>query len=193
MEEGYLYLATETSKRTTKIGITKDEPSKRETALNGTRMPMEVKIFKLIKSPYYEKAEAILHKMYESVRIKSTSTGRYTEWFELDPMDVVSLCLLTSSDLKALCTSKKKYKSAADLLTDGRNLFLKSDASYIESFMSEKQEVIDEYKEKVVRLENEKDLLNEKIRILALQAEGHSANQKIENTVRTALRSLAHQ
>ena len=188
-----MYLATETSRRTTKIGKTKDYPSKRETTLNGTRMPMEAKIFKIIKSPYYDMAEDIIHKLYERYRIKSKSTGRYTEWFDLEPMDVVSLCLLTASDIEKLCTSKKRIFSISELFEDGRDLFLRSDSSHIEKMIAGKQKEIDRQNHEISQLKEKIVTLEKKNQLLAFNIERGSENSEVENTVRTALRSLARQ
>ena len=83
---GYVYLILEIDKHgdeTYKIGITKNDPIKRQKTLQ-TGNPNKIEVLKFYESPNYLKVERWLHKRY------ATKTEADNEWRSLTNEQVIS-------------------------------------------------------------------------------------------------------
>ena len=181
--EGYLYLMYEDSRKLIKIGVS-NSPPKREQQLNSTKMPYKVRLIKQIKSIYYKKAEKLFHRMYYKQRVEG-------EWFDLDPVEVTCLMLLTADHLEEICTRRTvQLTSLTELVEGSREAFMESsydknslDVKNRDMIISSLREVIDDLKSDRSQLEGE---------LRRMRESTHSSLQSTENKVRMALRSLSH-
>ena len=75
-QDGYLYIAEETSRHLVKIGISVDT-DRREGQLKskGTLMPWKVQIVKTIHTPHYKTIEKFFQKLYERNNVEG-------EWYD---------------------------------------------------------------------------------------------------------------
>ena len=156
MEDGYLYLMSDTETLAIKIGISKTDPRiERARQLNsGTKRPGTVDCIKTIQTPHYQTAERILHRCYKRYHLNG-------EWFKLPQQEITALMLLTSSQIQKLVDSYLPVNSIVHLM-EGDKLFYSGKKEYInhlqetnERLLAEKTREIQELKEKNQRLENE--------------------------------------
>ena len=183
MEDGYLYLMSDTETLAIKIGISKTDPRiERARQLNsGTKRPGTVNCIKTIRTPHYQTAERILHRCYSRYNIKG-------EWFKLPQQEITALMLITPSQIQKLVDSHHLPVNSIVHLMEGNKLFYSGKKEYIdhlqetnERLLAEKSKEIQELKEKNQRLENE---------LCALKSgEMRKTNPKI-GTTRAVLSSL---
>ena len=156
MEDGYLYLMSDTETLAIKIGISKTDPRiERARQLNsGTKRPGTIECVKTIQTPHYQTAERILHRCYKKYNLNG-------EWFKLPQQEITALMLLTPSQIQKLVDSYSPVNSIVSLM-EGDKLFYSGKKEYInhlqetnERLLAEKTREIQELKEKNQRLENE--------------------------------------
>lgn len=156
MEDGYLYLMSDTETLAIKIGISKTDPRiERARQLNsGTKRPGTVDCIKTIQTPHYQTAERILHRCYKKYNLNG-------EWFKLPQQEITALMLLTPSQIQKLVDSYAPVNSIVHLM-EGNKLFYNGKKEYIdhiqetnERLLAEKTKEIQDLKEKNQRLENE--------------------------------------
>ena len=182
MSDDIRYLYVMHSGSFIKIGISND-PMRRKRELNsGTKMPDEVSLLRMIKTPYYRKAEKILHHIYRN-------SHRRGEWYQLSPKEITCLSLLTSTHLKKLVHSPNQPSrdSLEEIVFGSQGMILRYDEPYTT--------VVERLKDKeIFKLEKEIDQL--KKTISAYQRAGVEKIYKEENediaqsSIRTALKSI---
>ena len=182
-KEGYLYLMYEDGRKYIKIGVTIDV-KRREKQLSPTKMPYKVRLLKKIKSRNYKKAEKILHRIYDKYRIDDT------EYFDLDPLEVTCLMLLTADHLEDLVSGKiQAVNSLSDVMGSVKHLINDPTESYEDLEMNKQSAMIQELCLTVEDLRSRNaNLQNELTRIKVSNITGMA---KTENRVRAALKALA--
>ena len=187
LEEGYLYLMTETGRKYTKIGISID-PNRRRSELDKprTKMPYDVHLLRKVKVADYKMTEKVLHAIYKDYRIEDGG-----EWFDLDPLEVTCLMLLSQQQLEDVTNGRVKIGMKGSLrgLLGGFIDFLENPtSSYEDKEVSRQAKVINDLSRLVDQLRDEKTELEKEVS--RLKIEGITGMKKTENRVRAALRSL---
>ena len=187
LEEGYLYLMTETGRKYTKIGISID-PNRRRSELDKprTKMPYDVHLLRKVKVADYKMTEKVLHAIYKDYRIEDGG-----EWFDLDPLEVTCLMLLSQQQLEDVTNGKVKIGTKGSLkgLLGGFMDFLENPtSSYEEKEVSRQAKVINDLSRLVDQLRDEKTELEKEVS--RLKIEGITGMKRTEDKVRAALRSL---
>lgn len=163
MEEGHLYIMENTLTKNLKIGISAvgDPRIKRVKQLNsGTKSDGEIRCIKTIKTPYYEEAERILHKIFRKNRVRG-------EWFSIGTDEVVALMLLTPAQIIQLIDAwKVRQITSLSSLMNGDSLFYEGKKEYLDHIHETNDRLIAEKTEELCEIKKQKEELEKKIQAI---------------------------
>jgi len=141
-------------------------------------MPVKVKLLRKIKTPYFREAEKILHRSYQSSRIDNT------EWFALNPNQIVCLSLMNAEHLEDLVLGEKPFYSLEEIVFGSKGFLLNAEIDYVTRVEELNITKIRKLRDEVKRLKQEIRSYQE---ALGRKARKEMREGVVENSIRSVL------